>query len=392
MFYTPEGRGRAWSTPTPRQQISCGIPVADALAETVDRLSMTQIVVVTARGLVGAGKAAEVIRHVLGPTFQSAFTGIRAHAPREDVARLVSELSSADGILAIGGGSVCDAVKVARLCLANGITNAGDMDFLLTHPFKTGRYKTGEKPFLPFISIPTTLSAAEFTSIAGIQDQRGPAKHIFEHPDLAPDVVVLDPEMTRATPARLWFSTGIRALDHAVETWCSGATTAFSDACSFYATVTLVEGLQQVFSAPSDMTARLACLEGAWLAIQGTVAGIKSGASHCIGRALGGVAGVPHGETSCVMLPHVLRYNAVTNGEKQHRLASFVDGSGRDLSDVVAHLVQRLQVPNKLRDCGVTCAQLPAVAEAALRDPLLRANPRPIETADEVLDLLKQAW
>jgi maleylacetate reductase len=77
---------------------------------------------------------------------------------------------------------------------------------------------------------PTTLSAGEFTSAAGVTDERGPVKRMFLYPRLLPDIVILDPEMTTQTPNRLFFSTGLRAVDHAVETWCSINPTPLSDA------------------------------------------------------------------------------------------------------------------------------------------------------------------
>ncbi|MFC5741335.1 iron-containing alcohol dehydrogenase [Dyella tabacisoli] len=387
-----EGRVSGWSMPVPLQTVSFGIPLVDALPDATRRLSARRVVVVTANSLAGSGGMAEVVRKALGPAFLSLVTGMRAHTPREDVIRLVGELSHADGVVAIGGGSVCDAVKIARFCLANGLTDAVGLDRLLSGQHKETHAIPLVSPSLPFIAVPTTLSAAEYTSFAGITDERGPHKKSFYHAGLAPDIVILDPQMTLATPPRLWLGTGIRALDHALETWCSITATPLSDATSFYAAKLLVDALEKAFESPTDTAARAACLEGAWLSIQGNAAGVKSGASHGIGRALGGATGMPHGETSCVMLPHVLRYNAAVNGDKQHRLASSIDDSGRELADIVADLVQRLGLPGRLRDSGVDHAQLDAIAQMAIHDPLLALNPRPIESVGELLRLLQQAW
>jgi len=159
-----------------------------------------------------------------------------------------------------------------------------------------------------------------------------------------------------------------------------------------YAAKLLVAALKKVFESPTDAGARLACLEGAWLSIQGSAAGVKSGASHGIGRALGGTAGAPHGETSCVMLPHVLRYNAYVNRNKQKMLASAIDESDRELADIITDLVQHLGLSGKLRDSGIAYSQLDKIAEASIHDPLLTLNPRPIDSIDDVLQLLRQAW
>ncbi len=101
---------------------------------------------------------------------------------------------------------------------------------------------------------------------------------------------------------------------------------------------------------------------------------------------------MPHGETSCVMLPHVLRYNAAVNAERQQELGTLIGETGRDLADVIAQLVTSLGLPGRLRDAGVDASLLGAVAAAAMHDPLLATNPLPITSEDEVLKLLKNAW
>jgi maleylacetate reductase len=154
----------------------------------------------------------------------------------------------------------------------------------------------------------------------------------------------------------------------------------------------LITALQQVFDSPNDLQPRLDCMKGAWLSILGPAAGVKTGASHGIGHALGGTGGMPHGETSCVMLPHVLRHNAAVNAARQALIASSVGSPDVPLADIVAGLISHLGLPARLRDAGVAEKVIPAVAEAALHDPGLVSNPRPITTLTEVMHLLKQAW
>ena len=386
-----------WSLPLPQQTVAFGIPVADALIEAVERLSARRVAVVTTNSLAGPGGLAESLCKILGPKFHSTVAGIRPHSPREGVIRVVKALEGADGVVTIGGGSVCDSVKGARLCLANGITDAAGIDRLRPHSrTENSEPDPTRSPTLPFIAVPTTLAAGEFTSGAGITDERGPAKQVFIYPGMGPNIVILDPEMTRATPPRLWFSSGLRALDHAVEGWCSTTPTPISDAYSLHAARLLIVSMRKVFDAPDDMQARLDCMKGAWLSIIGLGTGTKNsvtaGASHGLGHALGGTAGMPHGETSCVMLPHVLRYNASINGDRQAVIASSIGDTGKPLADIVETLVSHLGLPGRLRDAGVSESVLEAVAMAASHDPLMTSNPRPIESLAEILQLLRQAW
>jgi maleylacetate reductase len=201
-------------------------------------------------------------------------------------------------------------------------------------------------------------------------------KQVFMYPGVGADTVILDPEMTRQTPPRLLFSTSMRAVDHAVEIWCSINPTPLSDAHSLYTVRMLISSLREVFVSPDDMQARLNCLKGCWLPILGATGSVKAGASHGLGHALGGRGGMAHGETTCVMLPYVLRYNAPVNGERQAVIASAVDGGGRTLADIIASLVAQLGLPVRLRDAGVPRTVLDDVAAAALHDPILATNPR----------------
>ena len=382
-----------WSTSSQQQTVAFGVPIAEAIGEAVRRLSMRRVAVVTTNSLSGPGGLAEAMVKVLGSKFQSIVSGIHPHTPRRDVIRVATALDGIDGVVTIGGGSVCDSVKAARLCLANGISDPVGMDRL--RPYYKGRTSEPDEtksPTLPFIAVPTTLSAGEFTSGAGVTDERGPVKQVFLYPRLSPDIVILDPEMTTQTPNRLFFSTGLRAVDHAVETWCSINPTPLSDAYSLHAARLLITSLRRVLDVPADMEARLDCMKGAWLSILGAAAGVKAGASHGMGHALGGTAGMPHGETSCVMLPHILRYNASVNGNRQAVIASAVGSPDMMLADILSNLVVALGLPVRLRDAGVTESQIGDVATAAVHDPLLTSNPRPISSLDVVLELLKQAW
>ena len=387
-------RESGWSVPPLQQSVAFGIPMADAVAEAVRRLSMDRVIVVTVNSLSGPGGLAERVATALGPKFHSIVSGVLPHSPRTEVIRIAKALKDAGGVVTIGGGSVSDTVKAARLCLANGIDNPDDMDRL--RPYNKGddgSYAPVSPPKLPFAAISTTLSAGEFTAGVGVTDERGPVKQVYVYPGLAPDIAILDPEMTMATPPELWFSSGMRAVDHAIETWCSTNPNPLSDAYSLRAAQLLVVSLKKVFNDPGDLNARLDCMKGAWLSILGAASGgVKAGASHGIGHALGGTAGMSHGETSCVMLPHILRFNAPMNAARQAVLATMIGEPSRSLGDIVAELVQHLGLPARLRDAGVSRDVLPAVANAAIHDSYILANPRPIAQASDIEKILEEAW
>lgn len=382
---------KGWWYAAASQKISFGNSMASALDAAIEMVSANRITFVTTNSLLGDKGLAEKVRGVLGSRCVSVVSGVRSHSPREDVIEIVNALSGSDVVVTIGGGSVCDAVKAARLCHANEIADVAAMDRIVRgSPHNTGLIKSPRA--MPFIAIPTTLSAGEYTPFAGITNVERTRKDTFAHPDTAPDIVILDPEMTLHTPPRLWAATGLRAIDHAVETWCSTNPTPFSDATSAHATKLLFRGLEASHKDGEDRGARLVCLKGAWLSIVGGAGGATAGASHGIGHALGGVTGMAHGETSCVMLSHILRYNASANSNRQAELSASIGHPGRSLAELVHGLVSELGLPTRLRESGVRLEDLPAVAAAAAKSTLLAANPRPITEAQEVELILRGAW
>ncbi|HCU90382.1 MAG TPA: maleylacetate reductase, partial [Gammaproteobacteria bacterium] len=279
----------------------------------------------------------------------------------------------------------CDATKAACLALANGVKVAEDIDKL-----RVGQIVTTAT--LPYVSIPTTLSAGEYTAYAGITDERIPRKEVLWDMSIAPNVVILDAAMTEATPSRLFFGTGIRAVDHAVETWCSINVTPLTEATSLHALRILPRALARAKSKPEDLTNRLNCLIGAWLSVQGVSTGVDLGASHGIGHVLGGTAGMPHGETSCVMLPHVLRFNESVNSKRQAALAEAMGDANITAADQIQTLVSDLDLPGRLRDCDVPRELLPTIAEESMHDMWIPTNPRSISGPADVLPLLEAAW
>jgi maleylacetate reductase len=372
--------------PTSVQSVVYGSPVADALGAELARHGAERALLVTNTSLTRAGGLAEVVAAALGERCVARLTGVRAHSPREDVLRIAAALAEnrADIVIGFGGGSVCDATKAACLALANGATTVADLDRL--------RDPAALRPAtLPFVAIPTTLSAGEFTAFAGVTDERVPRKEVLFHPSMAPDVVVLDPALTVATPPRLFFGTGIRAVDHCVETFCSINVTPPTEATALHAARLLPGALRRVLADGGDLDARLDCLVGAWLSVQGVACGVDLGASHGIGHILGGTAGMPHGETSCVMLPHVLRYNHTVNGARQAELAAAMGDAATPLADQIQALVAALGLPGRLRDAAVPHELLPTLAEESLLDLWIPTNPRPLDGA-AILGLLEAAW
>ena len=380
----------------PMERVIYGIPLAEALAEEISRLDAKSVYVMASGTLNRTTDVVKTAKDVLGNRFAGLCDKIAAHTPRTDVvaAANAAKAVNADLILTVGGGSVTDAAKMVGICLGNDISEPEHLDRLratITPDGKTQRPVT-KAPTIRSVDVPTTLSAGEFTAMAGCTDTVRNMKESYAHPLMMPQTVILDPAITVHTPEWLFLSTGIRAVDHAVEDLCSINPTPFSDGMSLQALRLLSSGLPATKRDPADLDARLNCQLGSWMSIMGSQNGVTKGASHGIGHVLGGTAHVPHGYTSCVMLPHVLRYNESVNAERQKWVSEAMGHPDKPAADVVADLIAGLGLPGTLRDVGVKPEQLDEIAVNSMHDRWVHTNPRKIDGPATVRMLLEAAW
>ena len=378
------------------ERVVYGRPFAAAVKTEVERLDGHAVFVLTSSTLLRETDTLDQLRQALGNRLAGVAGKIGAHTPRDDVVRATSEAraAKADLLLTLGGGSITDAAKMIGLCLGNDVTDPAQLDAFRTEvqPNGSTRRPTVKPPGIRAISVPTTLSAGEYTWFAGCTDTVRHVKESFAHPQMVPRIVILDPAITRHTPEWLFLSTGLRAVDHAVEGICSIEPAPLANAASLHALRLLSRCLRAVKTAANHLEARLDCQLGAWLSMMGSQDSVPMGASHAIGHILGGTAGVPHGYTSCVMLPHVLRFNAGVNAERQAWVSEALGRSGTAAGDAVAELVAALGLPARLRDVGVKPDQLDLIARGSMHDRWLHTNPRKIERPETVRQILAAAW
>jgi maleylacetate reductase len=380
----------------PMERVIYGTKLTDALSQEIERIGARAVYVLASGTLARQTDVIDSVRAVLGNKLAGVCAKIGAHTPRTDVvaAANAAREARADALLTVGGGSVTDAAKMVGLCLGNDVTEPGQLDaFRATiHPDGRTERPPVNPPGLRSIAVPTTLSAGEFTWFAGCTDTARHVKESYGHPQMMPRSVILDPAATVHTPEWLFLSTGIRAVDHAVEDICSINPQPLSDGTSIHALRLLSRGLRAVKADPGDLAARLDCQLGAWMSIMGSQNGVTKGASHGIGHVLGGTAGVPHGYTSCVMLPPVLRFNEPVNAERQAWVSDALGRTGQKAADAVAELIAGLGLPGRLRDVGVKPDQLDRIAEESMHDRWVHTNPRKIAGPSDVRALLEAAW
>ena len=378
-----------------QDRVIWGKPAAEAVVEEANRRAAKRLFIVTGRTLNRQTDVVTKIRDALGSRCVGTFDECREHTPRESVMAAADAARAArpDLIVSIGGGTVIDTVKVMLIALAHELTRPEQLgDFHLSVNPDGSRRTPVIKP-LPFrqIAVSTTLSAAEFSNFGGCVDTVRKVKDGYMGREIGPATVILDAAATLPTPEWLWHSTGIRAVDHAVEGLCSIAPSPLIDAAALQALALLSSAMPRVKANPNDLDARLQCLQGAWLAGMGILR-VPYGASHGLGHSLGAVTGMSHGHTSCVMLPHVMRYNLDATRAQQARVAQVMGRADGDAAAAVAQLIDALGLSSRLSALNVNREQFAQIAEGAKDNLWVRTNPRPITSAAQLVELLEAAW
>ncbi len=379
------------------QRVIQGPGAVASLGADLDRRQLRRAFIVTGRS-VSQTPAFSSLLDELGDRVVGVFAGIRAHNPVAIVMELIEEVrrSSADIVIGIGGGSPIDAAKLAALGIAEDVRSAEELaEFAVQFEYPDiVRVRPLSAAPMPTVAVPTTLSAAEWDGFAGSVETDKDLKLVTAYLELTPVTVVLDPALTAFTPRDLWAQTGVRALDHAVETSYAKNAHPFTTALANGALGMLARYLPRSVSDPDDYEAALQCQIAAWMSIIG-VHNVSLGLSHAIGHQLGAV-GIPHGVTSCIMLPHVMRFLEPVTKDQQASIAAVlaeVQGDHGDASaaDRMERLLDELGVPRRVSDYGVSRDKMPGVASAALGDIVVRESPREVDEY-AIYQLLETVW
>jgi len=275
--------------------------------------------------------------------------------------------------VSFGGGSPIDTVKVA----AKRILEGSKPGAAAAHTIDFEAKDVAGGPDLIHIAMPTTLSAGEFTPIGGVTDESSHIKGGVVDPRLVPRTIILDPELTMETPSWLWIATGMRAMDHAVEV--------------------IYSARHQLLV---DTTHRGYCQLAAWFSIFGIMS-TRVGISHALGHQIGPMWNVPHGVTSCITLPHVMRFMADVAPDRFGPIAegmgvSFDKRNARaaaiECADRMSAFIAQFEVAHRLREAGVPREEIGSIASTVLEE-VERADTvgRPV-TRENLVQLLESAY
>jgi maleylacetate reductase len=373
------------------ESVIYGKPAAEALREEAERLNARRVYLIASRTLNTSTDEIDKVRKALGERHAETFDGVPQHTTRDVVVQLAKRAkdAGADLVVAIGGGSVVDAAKIALMCMEHEIFDPAGLDGFETTPER--RFGQFRAPKVRMIAVPSTLSGGEYNSGALVTDTRRKLKQIFNHPMMMPRSIILDPAITKYTPEKLWLGSGTRAMDHGIEAICSSRPNVLVDSVCQQGLRYLHDGLRRSKNNPSDKEARLHCQLGSWLSAFGLQARVPMGASHAIGHVLGGTCDVPHYFCTAVMMPSVLRYNRPATEAAQKLVAAALGAPERDASEVFAAFIAELGLPRRLADVGVGEDQFELIGNNAMLSIFTRANPQPIREPGDVIEILKLA-
>lgn len=371
-------------------EVVFGRPASEAIVEQLNRLGAKRAFLMVSGTLNRETDVIENIRRAMGQRCVGTFDAMPPHTPRTAVIAASDQARAADAdlIVTVGGGSITDGAKAVQLCLANDIRSSDDIDRI-----KAGRGALPQlkPPVVRQISAPTTIAGGEFSATAGVTNEKTKVKEALRHPLLMPRATILDPWLGSHTPEWLWLSTGIRAVDHCVEGICSREAHPYGDAQALKGLSMLAQALPRVKKDAGDLDARMDCQIGTWLSTGPLASGVPMGASHGIGYVLGAEFGVPHGHTSCVMLPSVMRWNKSVNAERQALVAAAMGRPNEDAGDVLDDFIRGLDMPRSLREVKVGPEHFDRIAQQAMATPWVPRNPRRIEGPADVREILDMA-
>ncbi|HKV53236.1 MAG TPA: iron-containing alcohol dehydrogenase [Candidatus Binataceae bacterium] len=380
------------------ERVIFGPGKVEVLAHELDRRGLKRGVVITGKTL-GASKLLDKVTGALGSRCAAVYKGAQQHVPLRTVRELVDEIKRVEGdcLISFGGGSPIDTAKVAAEAILNG-RKVGDAHGIDFHSAMNKGDSSGD---LVEIAIPTTLSAGEYTPVGGVTNEATRIKGGVGDPRLQPRTIINDPTLTIETPDWLWVATGMRAFDHAVEAIYSIRHQLIADTLATKAIALLVEHLPASIKTKGNETLahRGFCQMAAWFSIFGGM-NTRFGVSHALGHQIGPKWDVAHGVTSCITMPHAMRFMAEIAPQRFGPIAEglgvrFDSANPRvaalECADRVARFIAQFDVPHTLKDAGVPRGEIHQIAATVLDEVEHSKVVDRSVTREEIVGLLEAA-
>lgn len=365
-------------------RIVAGPDSIEQIAEIVKDHGASRVLIISDKGVARAGLIGRP--KALLEAAGIAVTVLDDTPPEPEVEQANAIFSAAknaacDLVIGIGGGSAMDVAKLVAVLLNNDVTLRELLD-------KAPIPRRG----LPTLMIPTTAgTGSETTPNSIVLVPEDELKVGIVSPKLMPDCVILDPKMTLGLPPAITASTGMDALCHAIECYTSKKGNPFSEMIALKAISLISRSIRRAFNTGTDIDARHDMLLGAMYGGM-CIATSSTTAVHALAYPLGGKYRIAHGVSNAILLPFVMRFNAVGNEDKFRDVAVAM-GLDVDPADskaatekfieAIFELNRDLQIPSDLKRWNITEADLDTLVDGAAKvTRLLDNNPRPMDKAD----------
>lgn len=367
----------SWNYPT---RVLFGTGSVEKLARACRNAGMTRPLVVTDAGLARLPLTARILGLLAADGLEAAlFSDVRPNPVAANVEAGVAVVRSGrhDGVVALGGGSGLDVAKVVAF-MAGQTRPMWDFEDI-------GDWWTRADPagILPIVAIPTTAGTGSEVGRAGvITDETTRTKKIIFHPKMMPQTAILDPEVTAGLPANLTAWTGMDALAHCLEAYCSPMYHPLADGIALEGMRLVKEALVAAVEDGSNLAARGMMLSASAMGATAFQKGL--GAIHSLSHPVGALYDTHHGLTNAVFMPYVLAFNRSAVATKLGRAAAYLglEGGFDGFLHWVLGLRERLGIPATLAGLGVGPERFAAMAAMAEKDPTAGGNPRPFTATD----------
>ena len=283
-----------------------------------------------------------------------------------------------DGVIAVGGGSGMDTGK--------GIAFMAKQKKPIWDFEDIGDYWTraNSDVIFPIIAVPTTAGTGSETGRAGVfTNEVTKVKKIIFHPKMLPSTVILDPELTLPLPAHLTAYTGMDALAHCLEAYCSNLFHPLSQGIALEGISIIKKYLQKAFSNGEDIEARGNMLAASSM---GSIAFQKGlGAIHSLSHPVGALYNTHHGLTNAVFMPYVLKKNRNVIENKLIALSRYIELSNQSFDGFMTWILdlrESLQIPHTLEELIHEDTKLEEMSAMALEDPTAGSNPINLNQSD----------
>ncbi len=353
----------------------------EVLGEKLDDQGVERVLVVTDKGIEEAGILETVESELTGKKYLI-YDDVEANPKDRDVEEGAETARSFDPdcIIALGGGSSIDCAKGIGVLLSEDSDSIGDF-------YGSGLVRK-DLPF--FVAVPTTSgTGSEVTFSAVVTDTEFDRKMSVRSKKIAPDLALLDPELTVSLPKSLTAYSGMDAFTHAIEAYTAEPATVLTDSLALSSMELILDHLPTAVEEPRDLKSRSAML------LASTMAGIAFNHSdvasvHCMAEALGGKYDAPHGLCNSIILPYVMEYNKAHVKRKYSKIAELMGYDFETLEEGAEMAVEgikglndELDIPS-IEETGLKRDDIEELASTSVENLSNESNPRPMEREDYI--------